>query len=145
MTRPHCCFLIALATASSVGGPAEGAATSQGEAPPTPLIRDFTVTNPDREPDQSLLTRKYTEESLAFVRRHAGKRPFFLYLAHTMPHVPLYASRDFKGRSRRSLYGDTIEEIDWSAGRILHDLHYGVASCRSSPTSEDGGESTIRL
>ena len=92
------------------------------DAPPTPLIRDFTVTNPDREPDQSLLTRKYTEESLAFVRHHAGKRPFFLYLAHTMPHVPLYASSDFKGRSRRGLYGDTIEEIDWSAGRILETL-----------------------
>jgi len=92
------------------------------DAPPTPVIRNFTVTNPDREPDQSLLTRQYTEESLAFIKRHAGKRPFFLYLAHTMPHVPLYAGKDFEGRSRRGLYGDTIEEIDWSAGQILQTL-----------------------
>ncbi len=92
------------------------------DAPPHPLIRDFTVTNPDHEPDQRLLTKQYTDESLEFIRENAGKRPFFLYLAHTMPHVPLFASAEFEGRSRRGLYGDTIEEIDWSAGQIFTEL-----------------------
>jgi arylsulfatase A len=92
------------------------------DAPPTPLIRNFTVTNPDSEPDQQLLTQQYTRESIAFIRKHGGKRPFFLYLAHTMPHVPLYASAKFEGRSARGLYGDTIEEIDWSCGEILSTL-----------------------
>jgi arylsulfatase A-like enzyme len=87
--------------------------------PPTPLIRDTEVTNPDHEPDQRLLTKWYTEEAQRFMRLHAGKRPFFIYLAHTMPHVPLYASERFRGRSLRGLYGDTVEELDWSTGEIL--------------------------
>ena len=64
------------------------------------------------------LTRRYTDEALAFVRRHAD-RPFFLYVAHTMPHVVLDASAPFKGRSERGLYGDVIEELDASTGEIL--------------------------
>jgi arylsulfatase A len=88
------------------------------DAPPTPLIRNFTVTNPDREPNQGLLTRQYTEEAIRFIRAHAGERPFFVYLSYTMPHVPLFASDRFSGSSRRGLYGDTIEEIDWSCGEI---------------------------
>lgn len=88
--------------------------------PPHPLYRDNKVTNPDHEPDQTQLTRQYTEESLAFIREQVGARkPFFLYLAHTFPHVPLFASDAFKGRSRRGLYGDTVEELDASCGRIL--------------------------
>ncbi|MGD9853567.1 MAG: sulfatase [Planctomycetaceae bacterium] len=98
------------------------------DAPPHPLIRDFTVTNPDHEPDQRLLTQQYTAESLNFIREYAGKQPFLLYLAHTMPHVPLYASAEFEGRSRRGLYGDTVEEIDWSCGEILAELtRLGIA------------------
>ena len=92
------------------------------EAPPHPLIRDFTVTNPDHEPDQRLLTKQYTDESIQFIQENAGKRPFLLYLAHTMPHVPLFASAQFEGRSRRGLYGDTIEEIDWSCGQVFEEL-----------------------
>ena len=90
--------------------------------PPHPLIRNFEVTN-KMEPDQSQLTKWYTEESLKFVREQvAKKRPFFLYLAHTFPHVPLDASEDFKGKSRRGLYGDTVEEIDASCGTIFKAL-----------------------
>ena len=88
--------------------------------PPHPLIRNFEVTN-TMEPDQSQLTKWYTEESLKFVRAQVGKKkPFFLYLAHTFPHVPLDASEDFKGRSRRGLYGDTVEEIDLPSVRIRY-------------------------
>ncbi|TWU30703.1 sulfatase family protein [Novipirellula artificiosorum] len=91
------------------------------EQPPSPLIRNFTVTNPDREPDQRYLTKWYTEEAVKFMRESTEetKKPFFLYLAHTMPHVPLFASEQFAGKSRRGLYGDTVEELDWSCGEVL--------------------------
>lgn len=67
------------------------------------------------------LTARYTEKAVHFIRRSKGK-PFFLYMPHTFPHVPLAASPAFKGKSPMGLYGDTIEEIDWSVGRILQEL-----------------------
>jgi arylsulfatase A-like enzyme len=71
--------------------------------------------------DQRLLTTWYADRSVEFIRRNAGK-PFFLYLAHNMPHVPLFVSDKFKGRTGRGLFGDVIEEIDWSVGRVLDEL-----------------------
>ncbi len=71
--------------------------------------------------DQTTLTRRYTEEAVKFIHEHR-KGPFFLYLAHTFPHVPLFASGKFKGRSRRGLYGDVVEEVDWSVGQIVEAL-----------------------
>jgi arylsulfatase len=86
--------------------------------PPTPLIRDAEVM--ESEPDQSQLTRRYTEQATTFIRKSsAAKRPFFLYLAHTMPHWPLAASAAFKGKSARGLYGDAVSELDWSVGEVL--------------------------
>ncbi|UCF15928.1 MAG: sulfatase [Phycisphaerales bacterium] len=67
------------------------------------------------------LTQVYTEEAVEFIDSNRD-RPFFLYLAHTMPHVPLGASKKFRNRSRRGLFGDVIEELDSSAGRILRTL-----------------------
>ena len=64
------------------------------------------------------ITRRYTDEALAFIRRNAD-RPFFLYLAHTMPHVALGATEPFRGQSERGLYGDVIEELDASTGEII--------------------------
>jgi len=84
-----------------------------------PLLRNEEVI--EYPADQNLLTKRYTEEATAFIRG-SGKQPFFLYLAHTMPHIPLYASPEFQGRSEAGLYGDCIEEIDWSTGRILDTL-----------------------
>jgi arylsulfatase A len=84
-----------------------------------PLLRDGVVM--ERPADQTTLTRRYTEEALRFIHEHHDQ-PFFLYLAHTMPHTPLFASPTFKGTSLRGLYGDTIEEIDWSTGQILDAL-----------------------
>ena len=55
---------------------------------------------------------------LPIIQRHRDG-PFFLYLAHSMPHIPLFASGQFEGRSRRGLYGDVIEEIDWSVGQVV--------------------------
>ena len=75
----------------------------------------------ERKPDQSQLTRRYTEKAVEFIKKNS-KQPFFLYLPHTMPHVPLYASDAFKGKSKQGLYGDVIMEIDWSVGEILKTL-----------------------
>ncbi len=68
--------------------------------------------------DQPLLTQRYGNEAAKWIREHKNER-FFLYLAHNMPHVPIFRSPDFEGHSEAGLYGDVIEEIDWSLGRIL--------------------------
>jgi arylsulfatase A len=87
--------------------------------PPLPLIRELEAI--EHEPDQSQLTRRYTKEALKFIAENR-ERPFLLYLAHTMPHVPIYASKDFVGKTERGLFGDVIQEIDWSVGQILEEL-----------------------
>ena len=71
--------------------------------------------------DQRYTTRRYTEEAVRFIDQNQEK-PFFLYVAHNMPHVPIYASEEFLGTSQRGLYGDVIQEIDWSVGQILEKL-----------------------
>ncbi|HVT95313.1 MAG TPA: sulfatase [Bryobacteraceae bacterium] len=68
------------------------------------------------------LTRRYTEQAVKFIRS-AKDSPFFLYMPHTFPHIPLAASPRFRGKSAEGLYGDTVEEIDWSAGEVLRALH----------------------
>jgi arylsulfatase A-like enzyme len=70
---------------------------------------------------QDLLTRRYTEESVHWIAGHS-EQAFFLYLAHNMPHVPVYASPEFQGHSKAGLYGDVIEELDWSVGRLIETL-----------------------
>lgn len=70
---------------------------------------------------QETLTERYTEEAVKFIRRSRGS-PFFLYLPHSMPHLPISTSRRFRARSRAGLYGDVIEALDWSMGRILATL-----------------------
>lgn len=84
-----------------------------------PILRNETEI--ERPAEQTTLTRRYTEESIRFITEHKGG-PFLLYLAHSMPHVPLFASDAFLGKSPRGLYGDVIEEIDWSVGQILQTL-----------------------
>ena len=71
--------------------------------------------------DQSLITKTYTDEAKKFIVKNK-EYPFFLFLSHNMPHVPIYASKKFKGKSSRGLYGDVIEELDWSVGEILSTL-----------------------
>lgn len=71
--------------------------------------------------DTRNLTRAYTEEAVSFIRRHEN-RPFFLYLAHSMVHVPLYVSERFEGRSGAGLYGDAMMEVDWSVGEVMRAL-----------------------
>ena len=87
--------------------------------PPTPLIVDGKQI--ESEPDQGELTRRYTEKAVSFIKDHS-KEPFFLYFAHTFPHIPLYTNARFEGTSKRGLYGDVVEEIDWSVGEVLKTL-----------------------
>lgn len=68
--------------------------------------------------DQAYLTQRYTQEATRYIAAHAND-PFFLYVAHNMPHVPIYASPDFLGQSGRGLYGDVVQELDWSVGEIV--------------------------
>lgn len=95
--------------------------------PNLPLISGNKVVNPKvTSDDQSQLTTQYTEHAVSFIERNRDK-PFFLYVPHSMPHVPLFVSDKFKGKSKRGLFGDVISEIDWSVGQILdalkkHDL-----------------------
>ena len=87
--------------------------------PPLPLYENGTVL--ETEPDQSQLTRRYTEQAVAFMTAHKDG-PFFLYLPHSMIHFPLAASADFAGKSAAGPVGDAIEEVDWSVGRIMKAL-----------------------
>ena len=86
---------------------------------PLPLIEGERVV--EAPVDQSTLTRRYTERAIAFLRANRD-RPFLLYLPHTMPHIPQYASPEFAGKSRGGLYGDAVEELDASTGAILDTL-----------------------
>ena len=93
-----------------------------GNFPKLPLFRDNTIIDDDvSAEDQSLLTAAYRDFSTDFIRTHA-KQPFFLYFAHTFPHVPLYAGERFRGRSGSGVYGDVIEEFDSAVGTILDEL-----------------------
>lgn len=84
-----------------------------------PLMRNADII--ERPADQRTITRRYTEEATTFIRAQKDG-PFFLYVAHSLPHVPLFRSPGFADRSQRGLYGDVIEEIDWSVGRIIETL-----------------------
>ncbi|MBT5927103.1 MAG: sulfatase [Verrucomicrobia bacterium] len=84
-----------------------------------PLLRNEKVV--ERPVDQTTITRRYTRQAAKFIESNREK-PFFLYLAHSMPHVPLFRSPQFEDHSLRGLYGDVIEEIDWSVGQLLNTL-----------------------
>lgn len=93
-----------------------------GTYPPLPLIEgDQVIKTGLMHQDQEQLTTQYTERAVKFIERNRD-RPFFFYLAHSMPHVPLHVSDKFRGKSKLGLYGDVIMEIDWSVGEILKAL-----------------------
>lgn len=89
-----------------------------GKSGPPLLHNEEIVEHPA---DQTTLTKRYTEHAVRFIEQNKD-RPFFLYVPHNMPHVPLAASEAFRGKSKRGLYGDVIEEIDWSVGQILNTI-----------------------
>ncbi len=89
--------------------------------------------------DQHYTTKTYTEKACDFIERHA-EGPFYLYFAHSMPHVPIYASPEFDGRSGKGIYTDVIEEIDWSVGEVLGKLEeHGVLHNTLVVFSSDNG------
>ncbi|SIN68955.1 sulfatase family protein [Algoriphagus halophilus] len=87
--------------------------------PPLPLYQNTAVI--DTLDDQSMLTTNYTEKALEFIEQ-SKDQPFFLYLAHSMTHVPLFVSEKFKGKSEQGLYGDVMMEVDWSVGQVRKKL-----------------------
>lgn len=87
--------------------------------PPLPLIEGAAAVDPEvSAEDQATLTTRYAERAVRFIEAHKAG-PFFLYLAPSMPHVPLFVSDKFKGKSAQGLYGDVIEEIDWAVGQVF--------------------------
>lgn len=95
--------------------------------PPLPLLRSSApgqveIVNADMQPDdQKQMTRQFTQHAVDFIREHKSE-PFFLYLPHPMVHVPLFVSAEFEGRSGAGLFGDAVQEVDWSVGEILRTL-----------------------
>ncbi len=94
--------------------------------------------------DQTTLTRRYTERAVRFIRDQRD-RPFFLYLPHSFPHTPLFASEAFRGKSPRGRYGDVVEELDWSVGQIVGALRdAGLATNTLVVFTSDNGPWLIR-
>lgn len=90
--------------------------------PPLPLMEGNKVIRTiDNLDEMAMLTTWYTERATRFINENKG-RPFFLYFAHTMPHVPLAVSAKFKGKSGAGMYGDVMMEVDWSVGEVMHAL-----------------------
>ncbi|HDR52778.1 MAG TPA: arylsulfatase, partial [Mariniphaga anaerophila] len=93
-----------------------------GAYPELPLFENETIVNDAVTPDdQKQFTTEFTERTIAFIKKNR-ENPFFVYLAHPMPHVPLYVSEKFEGKSEQGLYGDVMMELDWSAGQVIQTL-----------------------
>ena len=109
--------------------------------PPLPLLRDEEVIQ--AQPDQAALIERYTEQSVRFIRDHAGE-PFFLYLAHMQVHLPLYAPERFLRESQNGRFGACVEAVDWSTAVILRELRdLGLdASTIVIFTSDNGGRAS---
>ncbi|HEY1788794.1 MAG TPA: sulfatase [Verrucomicrobiae bacterium] len=99
--------------------PGTNAAGKISPYPPLPLLQDKNII--EAPVDQDTLTVRYTGEAVKFITENRS-RPFFLYLAHTAVHVPLHPGAAFRGKSGNGLYGDWVEEVDWSVGRVLKTL-----------------------
>ena len=104
------------------GKPAKPEQVQKYQFPPLPLIDGNDKADEVKTlEDQGLLTKRYTERAVNFIKKNKNK-PFFLYVPHSMPHVPINASPAFKGKSKQGLYGDVMMKMDWSVGEILKTL-----------------------
>ena len=122
-----------------VGGPRGDAAffDPKVEYWNVPLMRDEEII--ERPANQNTITKRYVEEAVQFIEKSKDK-PFFLYLAHSLPHVPLFTSDEFRDTSPRGLYGDVVEEIDAGVGRILKTLKdQGIAENTYVVFTSDNG------
>jgi arylsulfatase A len=89
---------------------------------PNPLFRNDTMLETDIGLNQARLTSLSTSEAIGFIDRNKNKQPFFLYLAYHAPHLPLFASENFKDKSGAGIYGDVVEELDWGVGEVMRYL-----------------------
>src|SRR6185503_11422379 len=105
--------------------------------PELPLIEGEKIIQ--KNPDQTQLTRWYTEHAVKFIEANR-ERPFFLYVPHSMPHVPLFASESYQGKSKKGIFGDVLMEIDWSVGQIRDALERAGVTDRTMVlfTSDNG-------
>ena len=115
----------------------ENAETEDIAAYNVPLIRNQKEI--ERPCDQRDITKRYTEEAVKFIRsKQKGDQPYFLYLAHSLPHIPLFRHQRFHGKSTGGIYGDVIEEIDWSVGEIVRQIKQSDAQTYVFFTSDNG-------
>jgi arylsulfatase A len=102
-----------------------------------PLLRNTKEL--ERPADQRTITRRYTGEAVKFIHRNQkNQNPYFLYLAHSLPHIPLFRHKEFHGRSSNGIYGDVIEEIDWSVGQVLNAVRRTMDQTYVIFTSDNG-------
>ena len=120
-----------------------GKAKAGNPRPPLPLLRDEKVIQEVAPKDQDRLVQIYTEEAVAFIQANKD-RPFFLYLPHTAVHNPHHPGEAFKGRSANGVYGDWVEESDWSVGQVLDTVRSLGLAARTLVlfTSDNGGTKT---
>src|SRR5204862_3443337 len=98
-----------------------GKKPEKGGAAVMPLVRNEAVLELLAQPEQDRLTERYTDEALKFIHENR-EHPFFLYLPHTAVHVPIHPGEKFRGKSENGRFGDWVEEVDWSVGRVLDTL-----------------------
>jgi len=126
-TRQGFDYYYGLPYSNDMGPAADGVKSNLGKPlpkprgkgqPPLPLMRNETVLQRVLAEDQTRLVENYTREAIEFLRKHRDE-PFFLYLPHSAVHFPLYPGKAFQGKSGNGLYGDWVEEVDWSVGQVL--------------------------
>ncbi len=126
-TRQGFDYLFGLPYSNDMGPAADGVKSNLGAPlpkgpgrgqPPLPWLRNETVLQRVLADDQTTLVEKYTAEAVQFIKRHQDES-FFLYLPHSAVHFPIYPGKAFQGKSQNGIYGDWVEEVDWSVGQVL--------------------------
>jgi arylsulfatase A-like enzyme/phosphodiesterase/alkaline phosphatase D-like protein len=126
---------------SNLGVPLPKPRKGRRQQPPLPLLRNETVLQRVLPDDQQAIVERYTNEAVSFLWDHRDE-PFFLYLPHSAVHFPLYPGKKFHGKSKHGLFGDWVEEVDWSVGQVLDTVRQlGLAeNTMVIFTSDNGGQ-----
>lgn len=126
---------------SNLGAPLPKPRNVRRSQPPLPLLRNETVLQRVLPADQQAIVENYTNEAVSFIWDHRDE-PFFLYLPHSAVHFPLYPGKKFHGKSKHGLFGDWVEEVDWSVGQVLDTVRQlGLAeNTMVIFTSDNGGQ-----
>jgi arylsulfatase A len=125
---------------SSLGAPLPKRRGKGKGQPPLPWLRGETVIKRVLAEDQQTLVEKYTEEAVKFIEENKDK-PFFLYLPHSAVHFPIYPGKKFQGHSNNGIYGDWVEEVDWSVGQVMDAVREAKIGDKTLVifTSDNGG------